>query len=134
VPVVIAAAAPVLAILGKDPEIIEKLAKVGPLDLITLQDRSHEPKYAKLAWQALGNTEIAVVYEKPIDVAAERERLKKETARLEKLVANDERQLDDEAFLGKAPAPIVEGKRRQLAENLLLLKKAREALDALPPE
>jgi valyl-tRNA synthetase len=69
-----------------------------------------------------------------VDVAAERERLTKEIAKLEKNVVSAERQLGNESFLAKAPAHIVEGLKKQLDENRLLLKKAREALDGLPPE
>ncbi|HVU46189.1 MAG TPA: hypothetical protein VHD85_08685, partial [Terracidiphilus sp.] len=72
--------------------------------------------------------------ERTIDVTAERERLKKEIARLEELVASGERKLNDSDFPTKAPAKIVEGARKQLAENKLLLEKARAALAALPPE
>jgi valyl-tRNA synthetase len=78
--------------------------------------------------------EVAVDYEKPRDVAAERDRLTKEIDRLEKQVASDERQLSDQTFLAKAPAKVIEGRRKQLAENILLLEKARAALAALPPE
>jgi valyl-tRNA synthetase len=60
--------------------------------------------------------------------------LTKECSKLEKVVANDERALNDPGFTGKAPAHIVEGRKKQLAENRLLLKKAKDALDGLPEE
>ena len=75
---------------------------------------------------------VAITYEAKIDVVAERERLTKDIAKYEKQLASDERQLMDQAFLAKAPAHIVEGKRKLMAENLLLLEKARAALAALP--
>ena len=56
----------------------------------------------------------------------------KECARLEKIVANDEQALNDPGFTEKAPARIVEGRKKQLAENRLLLEKARAALKNLP--
>jgi valyl-tRNA synthetase len=110
---------------------IEKLARVSPISFVDAQQR-----YAGLAnlyWRQ-GQFEIAVDYQKQIDVSAERERLTKEIARLEKQVASDERQLGDQTYLAKAPAKVVEGRRKQLAENLLLLEKTRAALRALPPE
>jgi valyl-tRNA synthetase len=110
---------------------IEKLARVSPISFVDAQQR-----YAGLAnlyWRQ-GQFEIAVDYQKQIDVSAERERLTKESARLEKQVASDERQLGDQTYLAKAPAKVVEGRRKQLAENLLLLEKTRAALRALPPE
>jgi valyl-tRNA synthetase len=88
----------------------------------------------RLIWRAVGPTDIAIIYEATIDVPAERDRLTKDIARLEKVVANDERALNDPGFTGKAPANIVEGRKKQLAENRLLLEKAKAALDALPKE
>ena len=78
--------------------------------------------------------DVAVVYEKKIDVAAERERLTKDIARYEKGLAAAERQLGNEGFLAKAPAHVVEGLKKQEAETRLLLEKAKAALEALPKE
>jgi len=76
---------------------------------------------------------VEVLYEKAIDISAERERLTKDIAKYEKGLAAAERQLGNEGFLAKAPAHIVEGLKKQEAETRLLLEKARAALDALPP-
>ena len=54
-----------------------------------------------------------MIYEKKIDVAAERERLKKELDKIEKEMANGQRQLGNEQFLAKAPAKVVEGIRKR---------------------
>ncbi len=79
------------------------------------------------------NFDIAIVYERTIDVSAECERLTKEIEKREKQKANDDRQLNDSVFLANAPAHIVQGKRKLTAENLLLLEKAKAALAALSP-
>ena len=134
VPVIIAAPGPVLNTLGKEPEIIKKLAKVNQLEFLSLEDRGHDERYAKLPWQALSTAEIAVIYEKQIDIAAERDHLTKDIARYEKGLAAAERQLGNESFLAKAPAHIVEGLKEQEAETRLLLEKARAALASLPQE
>jgi valyl-tRNA synthetase len=89
---------------------------------------------AGLAKHSTPQFDVAVVYERTIDVAAERERLTKDIAKLEKGLAAAERQLDNEAFRAKAPAHVVEGLKKQEAETRLLLEKARAELDALPPE
>jgi valyl-tRNA synthetase len=75
--------------------------------------------------------DVGLIFEKQIDVAAERERLIKELARLEKEQTNAQRQLGNEAFLGKAPAPVVDGLRKRAAELASLLPKTRAALDGL---
>ena len=110
--------------------IIEKMARIEDLEIVD----STGGVYADLAWQAVGSIDLYIEYEKPIDVAAERERLTKEIAKLEKALTSAEKQLGNDAFLAKAPANIVEGLKKQQAENRELLAKAQAALAALPPE
>jgi valyl-tRNA synthetase len=75
--------------------------------------------------------DIAVLYERQIDVPAERERLTKDLAKYEKGLAAADKQLNNEAFMAKAPALIVEGLRKQSTETKILYDKAKAALDAL---
>jgi valyl-tRNA synthetase len=75
--------------------------------------------------------DVAVIYERQIDIPAERERLTKELARLKKILDSSEKQLNNEAFMAKAPAHIVEGLRKQYAETKTLHDKTKAALDAL---
>ena len=75
--------------------------------------------------------DVAVIYERTIDVAVECERLKKELVRFEKEISNADRQLSNEGFLAKAPANVVEGLRRRAAELGVLIPKNRAALDSL---
>jgi valyl-tRNA synthetase len=71
------------------------------------------------------------VYEKQIDVAAERERLKKELEKIEKEIANGQRQLGNEQFLAKAPAQVVEGLKKRAAEMQVLREKTSSQLAEL---
>jgi len=66
-----------------------------------------------------------------VDIAAEKNRLSKELASLEKVIYSIENKLGNSAFADKAPAQVVEGARRQLAENLAKIKETEEALKAL---
>jgi valyl-tRNA synthetase len=75
--------------------------------------------------------DVAVVYERQIDVTAERERLGKELARFNKGLEAAEKQLGNEGFVARAPGHIVEGLRRQHAETLALKQKTEAALAAL---
>ncbi len=75
--------------------------------------------------------DVQVVYEKKVDVRAERERLTKELAKLEKVLASAESQLSNPAFLGKAPARVVDGLRRQEADTRVLIEKTRKAREEL---
>src|SRR5208337_2794254 len=65
--------------------------------------------------------DVHAIYEKRIDVAAERERLTKDLEKIEKEQATGQRQLSNEQFLAKAPATVVEGLKTR-AEELGVLR------------
>jgi valyl-tRNA synthetase len=106
-----------------------RLAKVSAIEY----DQSAGTIRPELNWRYGTDFVVAVIYEKQIDVPAERDRLTKDIAKYEKGLAAAERQLGNEGFLAKAPAQVVEGLKKQEAETRLLLEKARAALVALPP-
>jgi valyl-tRNA synthetase len=82
-----------------------------------------ESSLAKVAGaRSTSRFDVHVVYEKKIDVAAECERLMKELEKIEKEIANGQRQLGNEQFLAKAPAQVVEGLRKR-AEELKMLRE-----------
>jgi valyl-tRNA synthetase len=104
--------------------IVARLARVSEVRFV-------ETIAEGLAKHSTAEFDLAVVYERTIDVAAERERLTKEIAKLEKGMAAANRQLGNEGFLAKAPAQVVEGLKKQAAETGMLLAKAQAALAAL---
>ena len=75
--------------------------------------------------------DVAITYERQIDIPAECERLAKDLAKYEKGLQAAERQLNNEAFMAKAPTPIVDGLRKQHAETKTLYDKTKSALEAL---
>jgi valyl-tRNA synthetase len=68
-----------------------------------------------------------------IDVAAERKRLEKDLAGAEKERAQVTAKLDNEAFMAKAPEPVVEKVRDRLAAAEADIARIAAQLDALPP-
>ncbi len=60
----------------------------------------------------------------------QRKRLEKERDQLVKNIANSDRQLNDEVFLGKAPAKVVDSIRAKKAEYEAQLQKVNESLGA----
>jgi valyl-tRNA synthetase len=106
-------------------DMVERLARVSEVRFV-------DQISAGLAKHHSAGFDVAVVYERTIDVAAERDRLTKDIAKYEKGLAAAERQLGNEGFLSKAPAHVVEGLQKQESETRLLLEKARAALEALP--
>jgi len=125
-PIFISCGRGVRTALEANLNIVERLSKVST---VTFSDGIPEG----LALHSTPDFDVAVIYERTIDVPAERERLTKDIAKLEKGLVAAERQLGNESFLAKAPANIVEGLKKQEAETRLLLEKARAALEALPP-
>ena len=113
--------------IQKNSDIVERLARVAEIRYVTVFSDG-------LAKHSAAIFDVAVVYEKKIDVAAERERLTKDIAKYEKGLSSAERQLSNEAFLKKAPPQVVEGLKKQEAETRLLLEKARAALENLNKE
>jgi valyl-tRNA synthetase len=67
--------------------------------------------------------DVHAIYEKKIDVAAERERLTKELEKIEKQLAGAQTRLGDSQFLSKAPAHVVDGLRKQVEEATILREK-----------
>src|SRR5581483_12525880 len=72
--------------------------------------------------------DVYVIYEKVINVAAERERLRKELEKIEKEIANGQRQLSNEQFLAKAPVQVIEGIRKRAEELVVLQEKTKSKL------
>ena len=104
---------------------VERLATVEGLEFV-------EASLAKAGGaRATSRFEVRVVYERKIDAAAERARLQKELEGLDKEMEGKRRQLENQAFLQKAPPHVVEGLRKRLGELEILRDKARAALQAL---
>ena len=116
VPAELKTSAATAALLQTNSEIFERLARVSHLKFV-------EQFAAGAILRSTPEFDAAIVFEKQIDPVAERDRLTKELVRFEKEQANAERQLGNEAFLGKAPAALVEGLRKRAAELQQLVPK-----------
>jgi len=68
-----------------------------------------------------------------MDVATERQRLTKELEKLAQHIASTEARLANPAFAGKAPAAVIAGAQRQLAELQAKRAELERLLAALPP-
>jgi valyl-tRNA synthetase len=115
----------VRALIEQNAGAVERLASVQHIEFA-------QGSLAKLAGaRHTARLDVHVVYAKPIDAAAERARLQKELERIEKEIANGQRQLSNEQFLAKAPADVVEGLRRRAGELEVLRDKTKSKLDEL---
>jgi valyl-tRNA synthetase len=123
-PIALHAGARVLALTGAHADMLGRLARVSAIEFST------EPLTGDNA-RSTASFDVAVIYQRQIDVAAERERLTKDLAKYEKILTANDARLADEKFIGKAPPHIVEGLRKQTDETRTLHDKTKSALAAL---
>jgi valyl-tRNA synthetase len=109
--------------IERNAAIVYRLARVSSIEFVQAM-----PEGAVRSTSAF---DVAVLYERKVDSAAERERLTKDLARFEKEAANAERQLGNADFLSKAPAKVIDGLRRRSGELNTLIPKTRGALENL---
>jgi valyl-tRNA synthetase len=124
-PVRVHADAAIRKLLEDNRSLLERLANVEGVQFVS-ESLAHAP-----GARATTKFEVALVYERQVDKAAESERLKKELNRLEGQLVGSERQLGNDQFLAKAPPPVVEGLRKQVGELKILIEKNKRALEAL---
>ncbi len=114
----------ILALADANQDMLSRMARVASVEF------GSEPLSGSNA-RSTADFDVAVVYERQIDIPAERERLTKDLAKYEKGLTAAERQLGNEAFMAKAPAHIVDGLRKQHTETKTLYDKTKSALEAL---
>jgi valyl-tRNA synthetase len=126
-----------IEVFAHEPEIRAMLEK--NLDAVLL-DRPANVEKITFVESSLANLpgarstsrfDVHAIYEKKIDVAAERERLTKELERIEKQLSGAQARLGDEQFLKKAPPHVVEGLRKQVEEATILREKILAKLKEL---
>ena len=104
---------------------VERLANVEKIEFV-------KHSLAKLSGaRHTARFDVHVIYERRIDVAAERQQLNKELEQIDKEIGNGQRQLSNEQFLAKAPAKVVEGIRKRAQELAVLQQKVKSKLDEL---
>ena len=116
----------IIALADANQDMLSRMARVASIEFAPTALSGSNAR-------STADFDVAVIYERQIDIPAERERLTKELARLKKILDSSEKQLNNEAFMAKAPAHIVDGLRKQYAETKTLYDKTKAALDALPP-
>lgn len=104
--------------------ILAALAKLSEVQIV-----ADMPDDAMAPVAVVGETRLMLKVE--IDVAAEKERLKKEIEKLEKQVAAAQGKLANESFVARAPAAVVEQEKQRVADFSATLDKLRPQLAKL---
>ena len=107
---------------------LQALARLETVEHVESIEAVNEGAVAPVA--IVGDFKLMLKVE--IDLAAERDRLTKEVARLEGEVKKCEAKLGNERFVSRAPAQVVETEKKRLADFSDLLVKVREQLARLP--
>lgn len=100
------------------------LAKLSEVQIV-----SDMPKDALAPVAVAG--EIRLMLKIEIDVAAEKDRLSKEIAKLQGEIAKAKGKLDNASFVARAPAAVVEQEKKRLADFSATLEKLQPQLDKL---
>jgi valyl-tRNA synthetase len=103
---------------------IQTLAKAVPS---ILQNREGAPPENSLV-MVLKGIEVVIPMQSMVDIEAEKRRVQKEIEQLQSEVVRLEGRLNDEAFLSKAPAQVVDKERANLAGKQEKLDKLKEHL------
>ncbi len=125
-PIILHASNRILALADANADMLSRMARVASVEFASAPLSGNNAR-------STANFDVAILYERTIDIPAERERLTRDLAKYEKGLLASDRQLGNEAFMAKAPAHIVEGLRKQAAETRTLYDKTKGALEALPP-
>ena len=103
------------------------LQALGKLSEVQIVDDMPADAVAPVA--VVGETRLMLKVE--IDVAAEKERLKKEIEKLEKQISIAQGKLSNEGFVARAPAAVVEQEKQRVAEFTATLDKLKPQLAKL---
>ena len=117
-----------LNVIGSIPvDVMPLIKKLANVDTITLE-AAKDPAAASFM---VGTMEFNVPLTSAIDVDAEIARLEKDIKYLEGFKMSIEKKLSNERFVSGAPAAVVEGERKKLADTISKLEANRATLAAL---
>ncbi|MEI7432394.1 MAG: class I tRNA ligase family protein, partial [Betaproteobacteria bacterium] len=103
---------------------LKALAKLSEMQIVdTLPDDDSSPT------AVVGETRLMFKIE--IDVAAEKERLTKEIARIEGEIVKANAKLGNESFVARAPVQVVEQEKKRLTDFIATLEKLKPQLERL---
>ena len=113
------------SLIQANADMLKRLARLSAIEIPAFYNISSSNERVTASFT------VGIVYEKQIDVAAERERLKKKLEQYEKVYNSADRQLKNEAFRAKAPQHIIAGLEKTRTETAVLRVEIESALVSL---
>jgi len=111
--------------LARNETLIKRMARLGSVDLMD------EAVAQGCVQEVVGESTVFINVVDHMDVAAEKARLEKEIANLDKIIGGKEKKLANEKFVANAPADVVATERQKVAELGEKNAKFKEALSRL---
>jgi valyl-tRNA synthetase len=99
-------------VISSQKDVIETLAKARPLEILRRAQR--QAGIEKSLVLVLNKSEVVLPWSDMVDIDAERQRLEKEIATSKNDIDRLQRRLEDNTFITKAPAAVVEKERSRL--------------------
>lgn len=115
--------------ISSQAEAIEMLARVNPLTIVHRKERKGEA--GKAVVLVLKESEVILPWAGLVDLAAEEQRLTKESEVTQARIAQLNVRLRDNAFLAKAPQHVVEKERQRLTELKDKLERVKTEISQL---
>jgi len=111
--------------LARNENLIKRMARLGSIDLVD------EAVAQGCVQEVVGEATVFINVVDHMDVAAEKARLEKEIANLDKIIGGKEKKLANEKFVANAPADVVATERQKVEELGEKNAKFKEALARL---
>ena len=115
-----------IKILEDNKSFLMKLAKLSSLDF---GENIQKPELS--GFRVVGKSELIVPLLGLLDTEAEKKKILDQIAKLENGLVSCERKLNDEVFMSKAPAQIVERERNNKADYQQKIEKLKQNLSLL---
>jgi valyl-tRNA synthetase len=122
-------AGPRQAVIESQRPIISRLARVAA-DKLTIAEQI-DPRPEQAATIVAGTTEVYLPLAGMVDLAEERKRLEKELEKADADIARRRAKLDNEGFVSRAPANVVQRERDGLAEAEATAERLRARVASL---
>lgn len=117
--------------LARNNDLIVRMARLGSIEAVGSDEETLMRISKGAVQEVIHESTVFINVINHMDVAAEKARLEKEIANLDKIIMGKEKKLSNEKFVANAPAEVVETERQKVKEMSEKRSKFNEALTRL---